>query len=105
MYCTVCKRIIGAQVCPHCLSTQVRQPRAGDEVFLIDKPLLWREAIADLLRQEGIPFVSRAKLGAGLTMSVGLGLESYRFYVPFEHLPQAQVLMEELFTPVEEDEE
>lgn len=103
MYCTVCKRIIGAQVCPHCLSAQVRQPQPGDEVFLIDKPMLWKEAVADLLRQEGVPFVSRAKLGAGLTMSVGMGLESYRFYVPYEYLPQAQALMEDLFTPVDEE--
>ena len=104
MYCTVCKRMLDeVQVCPHCLSTQVRQPKNGDEVFLIDKPMLWKDAIADLLKEEKIPFISRAKLGAGFTMSVGLGQESYRFYVPYEHLLPAQALMEELFAPVEGD--
>ena len=105
LYCEHCKRIIDEKVCPVCHSRHVREPQPGDECFLIEKPALWENPISDFLRSEGIRFRSVSTMGAWLSARIGNGMERFVFYVPYEVLEQAQRLMEDYFTPVEDADE
>ena len=43
--------------------------------------------------------------GAGWTATLGSKFEQMRFYVPYEYLPSARELAEELFSQMGEDDE
>lgn len=97
MYCESCQTLFEERRCPECHRHTVREPRAEDPCFLAEKDTIWGEMLADVLRQNGIPYSIKRTLGAGLAMSVGAMLERYRFFVPYEDLPRAQALVDELF--------
>ena len=103
MYCERCRRITDDDRCPVCRSRRLREPRPEDECFLIEKPALWQNPISDFLHSEGIPFRCRSAMGAWLTARLGHGMDWYAFYVPYSVLPKAREMMEDYFTPVEEE--
>ena len=59
---------------------------------------------ADWLKQNGIPYLVRRTLGAGLSMSVGAMMECHRIYVPFAELDRSLAIVDELFPGDEGDE-
>ena len=96
MYCEKCKRMVEAACCPHCGSRKVRMPEAGDLVLLAEEDYITTGILEDLLRQEGIPYLKKDVMGAGMAIKVGPMLERSRFYVAYEQLPAARAVMEEL---------
>jgi len=97
MYCARCQKIIPTRNCRDCGSFWVRDVLPEDVCYLTEREQIWGEMLEDVLRQNGIPYIIRRTLGAGLSMSVGAMLECYRFYVPFGALAQAQEIVDELF--------
>ena len=97
MYCEKCCRVIEADRCPVCKSKRVREPEAKDPCFLTEQDYLSSGILEDLLKQNGIPYLKKDVMGAGLAIKVGPMLERSRFYVPFEQLESARAVAEEVF--------
>ena len=97
MYCEKCCRIIEADRCPVCKSKRVREPEAKDPCFLTEQDYLSSGILEDLLKQNGIPYLKKDVMGAGLAIKVGPMLERSRFYVPLEQLESARAVAEEVF--------
>ncbi len=95
-YCEKCRRIFEDATCPAC-GRSGRQIEPDDICFLIEKKAIWAGMLADVLRQEDIPFLQEGVKGAYLTAKDGYMLERKRFYVAYEDLPKAQEIVEELF--------
>lgn len=102
MYCDHCKLLTAETTCPACGSRALREPQEDDSCFLTEKEMLWGEMLADLLRQNQIPFLYKKALGAGLAMEVGPYQERYAFYVPYAHLPAAKEIVAGFFSPQNE---
>lgn len=98
MYCETCNLLTDTASCPDCGSRALRVPLAGDYCFLTEKELLWSPALEELLRDNGIPCVTKNVLGAGLTSKIGTMQERSRFYVPYLKLRPAKALEEEFFS-------
>lgn len=96
MYCEHCRLLTDEAACPAC-GRNTRQPKDNDECFLIEKEMLFGEMLADVLKQNGIPFYHTNVLGAGIAMRVGPLMERYRFFVPCAYDQRARELTEELF--------
>ena len=97
MYCEKCCRIIEADRCPVCKSKRVREAKPKDPCFLTEQDYLSSGILEDLLKQNGIPYLKKDVMGAGLAIKVGPMLERSRFYVPFEQLESARAVAEEVF--------
>ena len=77
-----------------------------DPCFLTEQDFLPAGVLEDILNQNGIPFLKKNVMGAGLAIKVGPMLDRSRFYVPFEHMQKALPLLEDLFAvPAEEAEQ
>ncbi len=105
MYCEKCKRIVETNICPACGSKKIREPETGDLCFLTEQDYVSSGILEDILKQEGVPFLKKEVLGAGLSFRVGPMLDRSRFYVPFEHMQKALPLLEDLFAVPAEDAE
>jgi len=75
----------------------VREPLSDDPCFLVEKEMIWDEMLADVLKQNDIPFLYRESLGAGVTIQIGTMLERYRFFEPYFHFKRAKDIVEGLF--------
>ena len=104
MYCDKCSRIVEAERCPVCGSRKIREPEAGDPCFLTEQGFVSSGILEDMLKQNGIPFLKKDVMGAGMAIKVGPMLERSRFYVRFEHLETARELADELFATESENE-
>lgn len=98
-YCPHCRRLFDGPKCPDCKSrrTPPRDPENGDLCFLTEQAQIWSEPLRDVLSQNGIPCEMEGRLGSGISTLVGYSQESYRFFVPYECLPTACDLVEQLF--------
>ena len=105
MYCEKCKRIIEAERCPVCKSRKVREPESKDPCFLTEQEYINSGILEDILKQNGIPFLKKDVMGAGLAIKVGPMLERSRFYVPYERLEEAESLVDDLFSAKGEENE
>ena len=103
MYCERCSRIIEADRCPHCKGRRVRLPEPKDPCFLAELNYISSGILEDVLKQNGIPYLKKDVMGAGLAIKVGPMLDRSRFYVPYALLQDAELVAEELFSvPAEE---
>lgn len=98
MYCEKCSISLETNYCPACGSKNVRAPQSNDMCFLTERELLWSEMLEDVLRQNSVPFLTKKALGIGMALKVGPMRESVRFYVPYSHLQEAQMIIESLFS-------
>jgi len=75
-------------------------------VKLLEKEEMWARMLLEVLEDNGIPCVSIPVYGAGLTIRSG-AQEWLQIYVPWEFLPQAEELVQELFSaaPIPEEKE
>ena len=105
MYCEKCCRIIDTLPCPACKGRKARDPRPDDPCFLTEQDFLPSGVLEDILNQNGIPFLKKNVLGAGLAIKVGPMLDRSRFYVAYELLPRAQEIVEELFSDPDKEQE
>ena len=97
LYCENCMTIFDGDHCPDCKATTLRSPEPSDFCFLVEKEVMWGEMLADILKQQQIPFTYKPILGAGLALKVGPAAEQYRFFVPYSHYQQAQEIVEQIF--------
>lgn len=102
MYCDRCNALFDGNVCPNCGNRKVREPVDEDYCFLIEKDVVFGEMLADILKQNDVPFYQKSVLGAGLALNVGPYLERYRFYVPHSHFQYAKSLVDALFSCVKD---
>ena len=105
MYCEKCNRIIDTLPCPACKGRKARDPMPDDPCFLTEQDFLPAGVLEDILNQNGIPFLKKSVMGAGLAIKVGPMLDRSRFYVAYELLPRAQEIVEELFSESDEEPE
>ena len=96
-YCDRCKTAFYGERCPVCGSRNVRPAKADDLCFLAEKEQLWGEMLSDVLRQNDIPFLRKGTMGAAFALTVGPGMERYRFYVSYLDLKRAKGAVEQLF--------
>ena len=97
MYCERCRLIFSGDICPACKSRNTRASKDDDLCFLTEKGYPWSDMLMDVLRQKGVPFYVKRRLGAAMTMRAGTMLEGYRFYVPYEALDRAGEVVASLF--------
>ena len=97
MYCPNCNILVNASKCPVCGNRKIRKPNAPDYCFLVEKELIWADALKDILSQNAVPFTTQNALGAGLAAKMGPALERTRFYVPYSHYQTALELEQEFF--------
>ena len=102
MYCEKCCRIIDAAVCPACKSKKVREAGPRDPCYLTELDYVSSGILEDVLKQEGIPYLVKNVMGAGMAIKVGPMLDRSRFYVPFERLGDAEAVAEDLFAAPDE---
>ena len=98
MYCPNCNRLTDKKSCPICGSRDLREPIPADYCFLTDKELIWATALEDLLKDNGIQYVTKNMLGAGLAARIGPALERKQFFVLYSHYSTAKVLEEDFFS-------
>lgn len=65
--------------------------------FLIEKEEIWARVLAEVLSDNGVPFVTRSVLGAGFVLKTGMQ-EIIRIFVPAEFYDKARELCDELFS-------
>ena len=105
MYYEKCNRIFEGDHCPVCRKSKVREPEPKDPCFLSEQDYISAGILEDVLKQNGIPFLKKDVMGAGMAIKVGPMLERSRFYVPYEQLENAAVIADDLFAPAEEGEQ
>lgn len=106
MYCERCRHIaegVETDVCPNCGYRALRVPHEDDFCFLTEREAMWGEMLADVLRQDEIPFVYEKALGAGLALKTGPARERYRFYIPYERLNEGTEVVRALFESEKEE--
>ena len=57
MYCEKCKHLFEGDHCPNCRKSHVRPVQPVDPCFLVEKGAPWNGMLADVLRQNDIPFL------------------------------------------------
>ena len=97
MYCEKCKHLFEGDRCPNCRKSHVRPVQPDDPCFLVEKGAPWNGMLEDVLHQNDIPFLTDGRMGAGLAAYAGPRLESSRFFVRFDDLDRANVIVDELF--------
>lgn len=97
MYCEKCNAYFEQEACPYCGGTKSRAPHKDDPCFLTEREYIWARMLMDILKQNGIPYLEKSRLGAGVTARIGLAFESVQLYVPYSSLIDAQELVRELF--------
>ena len=100
MYCENCYRLVESDPCPHC-GSPAREAEPRDSCFLTEQGYVQSTILADILTQNGIPYMTKMRSikGCGPIM-----MGNRLFYVPFQMLKDAQNVVEELFYTHEEEE-
>ena len=101
LYCENCNRIVASDPCPNCGRGPVRAPEPGDLCFLTEQGFVQASILADILTQNGIPYMTKMRSikGCGPIM-----MGNRLFYVAFDQLEIAQSVVEDLFYTHEEEE-
>jgi len=102
MYCEKCSRVFDGNDCPVCKKSKVREPEAKDPCYLTELDYISSGILEDVLKQNGIPYLKKDVMGAGMAIKVGPMLERSRFYVPFEQLESAAAVADELFSAADD---
>ena len=105
MYCERCGIIIEENRCPVCGNQNVRSPKPDDLCFLTEREAIWAGMLEDVLKQNGIPCLTKNVLGTGLALKVGPMSERVRFNIPYLHLQNAKAIVDELFSAPQEGDE
>ena len=105
LYCEECNLVFTGERCPCCGGKRVRPPKGEDLCFLVEKEMIWSDLLSEVLRDNGIPFLKKGRMGAGLAMQAGFLGEHFRFYVNYENLAEAAALVDALFVPTSAEEE
>ena len=102
-YCRHCMVPTEEEACPLCGEKKLWPILPEDPCFVVELQEPWSGIFSDVLRQKAIPALAKPQWGAGWTATLGSKFERYRFYGPYEYLPAAGELAEELFSRSEEE--
>lgn len=98
MYCEKCKLYFeGENKCPDCGSKKVREVKNDDVCFVIEINMILAGLLEEVYKQNGIPYMIKGRLGAALTLTLGSGIETTSFYVPYSCLEKAKELADDIF--------
>ena len=102
MYCEKCNQVFESGLCPSCGSEGTRIPEPGDLCFLTEQGYVQATILADILTQNGIPYMTRMRSiqGCGTIM-----MSNRLFFVAFRDLEAARSVVNELFYTHEEEAE
>ena len=104
LYCEKCRTACPGPACPVCgKNRKLREVRDDDPCLLDEKDMIWSEVLEDVLKKEGIPVMTRGRLGAGLAATIGLIFEKKKIYVPYSELERAKELARGIFEAAEEE--
>ncbi len=101
-YCKHCMIPSDGDVCPICGAKRLWVILPEDPCFLTEQQMIWAEVLEDVLMQKRIPHMKQPVRGAGITAKLGSFQDRYRFFVPYEYLPAAREIAEELFSQTED---
>ena len=90
LYCEKCRIITSGPKCARCGNKKIRKPSSADICFLAEKGQVAANILEDELKQANIPYTARSRQGAGITMTLGNALETFRFYVQYKDLLKAK---------------
>ena len=96
MYCQRCNRLVYEMKCPGCGGKNLRMPAYDDHCFLAEPEPIWVQALEDLLRDNGVEFLTRRVHGAALVTKTGIP-QRVRFFVPYRDYQRAKELNEAFF--------
>ena len=96
LYCLKCRNVFEGDRCPVCGSRKMREPVADDLCFLTEEGPLLGGMLEDVLKQNGIPVLSESSKGAALSVITSSLFEWIKYYVRYDHLPQAREIVEEV---------
>jgi len=102
LYCDNCFLAFEGERCPSCGRKKCREAKDDDLCYLTEQNVIWSGLLADVLKQNGIEFVERNVLGAGLAFKTGMMSERVMFYVFFSRLGDAETIVEGLFSAADE---
>jgi hypothetical protein len=88
-YCENCKLLLHSESCEICGSRQIREAKADDFCFLLECERTFGDVLGEALEDAGIRCAS-VPCGTGVRTALGLNLEGYRIYVPFEFYETAK---------------
>ena len=97
MYCERCNRLVYWEKCPGCGRKDLRMPGYDDYCFLTEPDALWVQALEDLLRDNGVEYMTRNVHGAGMMAKTGAPMR-VRFFVRYRDYQQAKELNEAFFS-------
>lgn len=102
MYCEKCNQVFETELCPSCGSEGTRIPEPGDLCFLTEQGYVQATILADILTQNGIPYMTRMRSikGCGTIM-----MSNRLFFVAFRDLEAARSVVNDLFYTHEEEAE
>lgn len=102
MYCEKCNQVFETELCPSCGSEGTRVPEPGDLCFLTEQGYVQATILADILTQNGIPYMTRMRSikGCGTIM-----MSNRLFFVAFRDLEAARSVVNDLFYTHEEEAE
>lgn len=104
-YCNICCLPFDGEHCPVCGTKKIKPIEPGDLCFLTEKEQIWSDMLADVFNQQNIPFIQKKVLGAGLAIKTGPMRERVRFYVFYKQLSEAKSIVDELFSPLSEEDD
>ena len=93
MYCQRCNRLVYETKCPGCGGKNLRMPAFDDHCFLAEPEPIWVQALEDLLRDNGVEYLTRRVHGAALVTKTGIP-QRVRFFVRYRDYQRAKELNE-----------
>lgn len=98
LYCEKCMILCPDGKCPHKAKHYLREVAPDDPVYLTSKNSVWAGLMKNVFDDNGIGYLSRGQLGAGLIATVGEVLEVYDFFVRFSDYDRASEIVSSLFS-------
>ena len=96
MYCQRCNRLVYETKCPGYGGKNLRMPAFDEHCFLAEPEPIWVQALEDLLRDNGVEFLTRRVHGAAMVTKTGIP-QRVRFFVPYRDYQRAKELNEAFF--------
>ncbi|MEG0593216.1 MAG: hypothetical protein RR512_07850 [Coprobacillus sp.] len=96
-YCERCHALNETDNCINCHKKHLRLVSADDYCFLIEKEMIWSEMLKEVLDNHGIPYICESSNGAAMGLNMGVALEHYQIFVPYNCYQKARGITEEMF--------
>lgn len=97
LYCKKCQYIYEGSACPICGKSKGSEPENDDPCYLVEKEIIWADMLKNVLDDNNIPYITKGRLGAAMSVNLGSMFERERFYVPYACLSAAQDIVISLF--------